>query len=175
MKNFGCLEDSKNFGKNNLSDFEIRRFEKHIGYSLPDDYKNFLKHWRGGYLDDSVIFKLNYDPTNQEQFYRGESAGIEAIFGLNSDSDYSLYEYFKRYCLDQNRMMPGMIPIGNDAGSNNTCILLTKEKFGQIFFWDHNWEIDFDDPEEAHEAFRNCYWIADSFSEFANSLSLLED
>ncbi|RYZ87165.1 MAG: SMI1/KNR4 family protein [Proteobacteria bacterium] len=151
-----------------VSDFEISRFEKLIGNKLPADYRYYIKNFRGGFLDGYI----GYPMIENE---RSTSGGIDSFFGLNSDDRYSLIRYYTMYCIEQKRMMPGMIPIGQDGGGNYVCLLLSKKDYGKIYFWDHELEVDFDDPGESEEAFRNLYWIADSFTEFANSLSATEE
>ncbi|RYE48120.1 MAG: SMI1/KNR4 family protein [Sphingobacteriales bacterium] len=163
-----CLLKDLDIATPPVSDIELARFEKTIGLRLPDDYRIFLKNYRGGVIYDGLIF-----PVVRPRRVGTES--IEVFFGLTDDPVCSIFAYHKVYCLDQNRMMPGMIPIGCDAGSNNICILLSKEHFGEIYYWDHNLEVDFDDSEDAEEAFRNCYFIADSFTKFLSTLRAWEE
>ncbi|RZK10710.1 MAG: SMI1/KNR4 family protein [Flavobacterium sp.] len=161
------LERASHF-KDETSEFEVTRFEKVIGFKLPNDYRNFLLNYRGGFLGEALIYDFIENGENT-------IGGIESIYGFCENKDNSLYKYYKDYCDDYKRMMLGMIPIGDDGSGNYICLLLAKKDFGKIYFWDHEWEVDFNDPEESQEAFRNCHWIADSFTEFTKSIRIYEE
>jgi hypothetical protein len=131
------------------SESQIQLFETQIGYSLPRDYRQFLKTDNGGRPERvSIVFETEGG--------KDESL-VSWFYTLEPDGDYGLLENIECY---SDRIPPNMIPIACDAFGNQFLMSLGDEK-GAIYFWDH--ERENEDAEEND----NVHLIADSFSQFA--------
>ena len=102
----------------------IAAFERRIGHMLPRDYRRFLTMSSGGYTDDSVAFTLfeTQLPWNM-------------VGGLRPEELYSL-----THALEADGFGPlprGLLWIGDDAGGNPIALNLRDDRFGEIFFIDH--------------------------------------
>jgi cell wall assembly regulator SMI1 len=146
------------------NDAEINRFENLIGHKLPDDYHEFLKSVNGGELDP--ILSYRFLETGRET-----ESTLQLFYGLHDVDTSNLTRLFNVYHVYQKRMPEHLIPIASDEGGNKICLNLSPDKFGEIVFFDHENEVDFEDSEDLLNPYRNCHRIAGSFSEF---LSLLE-
>lgn len=132
---------------------ELIVFLKKIGYELPNDYIEFLKHHNGGYVKNSIS---SYYKNGKQKFI------LTSMSGLGSDDDLiSQYETHK------NRIPNPCIPIGRDAGGNLVCLNLSKDRYGYVYFWDHEEELKY---EEGKITINDLYFIAETFNEFLNSI-----
>lgn len=144
----------------------ILAFEKLIKRNLPEDYKDFILRTNGGLLEPTLVFQMR----KGEKLVRGS---VEDLFGLEEHSENSLQHYYHLYHTEDRRMMKAMIAIGSDAGGNKVCIDLSVKGYGRIYFWDHDWEVEFDENWVSDEdPYLNCYLVADSFTAFANKVSI---
>ncbi|MDQ3234081.1 MAG: SMI1/KNR4 family protein [Pseudobdellovibrionaceae bacterium] len=162
------LDFKKRFCRNDktCSQSDIKNLENLIGFRLPEDYKNFLLELNGGFSENMLLFPL---VNKKGKPIRGS---IEMFYGIDDESDVGLKYQFDLYHRQQKRMPTGLIPIGQDAGSNKICLLLSDIGYGKVFFWDHNDEVDFDeDEDEAFEPMRNTMLAAESFTEFLSKLT----
>ncbi|MCP3740187.1 SMI1/KNR4 family protein [Rossellomorea sp. BNER] len=142
------IVSNKGFNEN-----ELITFSKKIGYELPNDYIEFLRHHNGGYVKNSIS---NYHRNGEQKFI------LTSMFGLGSDDD--LISQFETY---KNRIPNTCIPIGRDAGGNLVCLNLSEGKYGNVYFWDHEEELKY---EEGKITINNLYFIAETFKEFLNSI-----
>ncbi|MBM7542021.1 SMI1/KNR4 family protein [Amphibacillus cookii] len=142
------IVSNKGFNEN-----ELIAFSEKIGYELPNDYIEFLRHHNGGYVKNSIS---TYYKNGEQKFI------LTSMFGLGSDDD--LINQFETY---KNRIPNTCIPIGRDAGGNLVCLNLSEVKYGYVYFWDHEEEFKY---EEGKIAINDLYFIADSFKEFLNSI-----
>ena len=63
-------------------------------------------------------------------------------------------------------MPQGYLPIGCDPGGNQICLVVKGQNYGQVFFWDHEFEAD-DGNEPTDD---NLTFIAPDFDAFLKSL-----
>ncbi len=144
-------------GYGNALEEDIIKFEKEIKFKLPDDYKNFLLAFNGGVPKD----KYSYFELDEVE----ECIGLQALYGLNVDTDLDLKEWFEEYEED---LLDDCIIIGHGLGFGFVVLVNSPEASG-IYFWDHSFELDCT-SEDA-----NVYKISDSFNDFINSLKTPED
>lgn len=142
---------------------DLESFERKIGFRFPDDYRAFILDSNGGTLDSAMIFKCSNQGKMIEE-------GIETFYGFGAPSWADIQRAYQTYHINQRRMPDYLVSIGRDAGGNQIAILLNNLAFGYVVFWDHDNEVDFDDPEEAKNPLRNCTLAAKSFSEFVAML-----
>lgn len=134
---------------------ELVMFTKKVGYKLPDDYIDFLKKYNGGDVKNS--FGMYYK-NGKKKFI------LTLMFGLGVKSDEDLMRQFEIYI---NRIPTTCIPVGRDAGGNLICLHLSEDKYGYVYFWDHEEELE---HEEDKMTINDLYFIADSFEKFLNSI-----
>lgn len=89
---------------------------------------------------------------------------MQYFYGFNSanNSDDMVWNY-KMF---KGRMPKFYLPIGCDPGGNQICLAVKGQNYGQVFFWDHEFEAD-DGCEPTEE---NLTRIASSFDAFLDSL-----
>ena len=143
-------------GYGNLNDDEIIKFEKQIGFTLPLDYRIFLKNNNGGVPEKKYstfkLNKLNID------------VGLQVLYGLNLNDNLNLRVWHEEYKED---MLNDCIIIGHGVGFG-FVLLINDEENGGVYFWDHSFELENTSEEE------NIYKISNSFEEFINSLNYHE-
>ncbi|WP_146551798.1 SMI1/KNR4 family protein [Rummeliibacillus sp. SL167] len=132
---------------------ELIAFSKKIGYELPNDYSEFLRQHNGGYVKNSIS---SYYKNGEQRFI------FTSMFGLGADDD--LISQFETY---KNRIPNTCIPIGRDAGGNLVCLNLSEDRYGYVYFWDHEEEFNY---EEGKITINNLHFIAETFNEFLNSI-----
>jgi len=143
---------------------EVAVFERTIGHSLPEDYRNFLCHFGGFAFFHGARFLLKQS--------RGE-ATIEIFFGLmpGDPNDILRNWHMSHFGSDGhgNHFVPHdfipseFLPVGQDAGSNPICLSIAGTNKGAIYLWV---------SQEAHDppTYTSAYLVADSFTEFFMSL-----
>lgn len=136
------------------SEDDVRDFEKKNGCVLPSDYRTFLLERNGGVPTKSLIEV----PTIGEQV-------VQRCYALKSPAvRYTLGGVLEVY---KGRVPQGMLPIGDDPGGNLFLIGLSQgERYGKIYFWDHEQEADL----EPQPYFKNIYYVAPCFEDFLRSL-----
>lgn len=132
---------------------ELIALSKKIGYELPNDYIEFLRQHNGGYVKNSIS---SYYKNGEQKFI------LTSMFGLGADDD--LISQFETY---KNRIPNTCIPIGRDAGGNLVCLNLSEDRYGYVYFWDHEEEFNY---EEEKITINNLHFIAETFNEFLNSI-----
>ncbi|WP_141732404.1 SMI1/KNR4 family protein [Oligoflexus tunisiensis] len=142
---------------------ELESFERNIGFRFPDDYRAFILESNGGTLDSAMVFKCDNKGRMIEE-------GIETFYGLGAPNWADIQRAYQTYHINQRRMPDYLIAIGSDAGGNQIAMLLNNLAFGYVVYWDHENEVDFDDPEDAKNPLRNCSLIAKSFTDFVAML-----
>jgi hypothetical protein len=108
------------------------------------------------------------------------SSCIGVLFSKgDKDNAYDLNENINTYI---DRIPSDMLSIFTDGMVNLGLLCLQKEKYGNVYFWDHELEWDSDDffdetgeimPEEAK--FQNLWIIGDSFTDFLSRCYIDED
>ena len=146
------IEDSKE----QLTLEQINNVETRIGFTLPNDYKNFLLNHNGGIPTPNEFKFIN---TNNESSNSLEDF-FHSIFEENGEGNLER-KYI--YLTNSNRIIGNILPIASDPFGNFVCISLDGEDKGKVYFWDHELE-----PEEP--SYENLSLIANSFSEFLNNL-----
>ncbi|WP_249872820.1 SMI1/KNR4 family protein [Oceanobacillus saliphilus] len=142
------IVSSEGFNENDLI-----TFSRKIGYELPKDYIEFLRHHNGGYVKNSIS---SYFKNGKQKFF------LTSMFGLGSDDDLlSRFETYKK------RIPNTCIPIGRDAGGNLVCLNLSEDRYGYVYFWDHEEELNY---EEGKITINDLYLITETFNEFLNSI-----
>lgn len=139
-----------------LSEADIERFEKQIGFSLPESYRSFLSKFNGGSPEPYhfAVPKWRY----------GQSLVTE-FNGITPGKFSDIGEVIETL---EDRLPKGFIPIAGDPGGNVVLLSLDGPTRGKVYFWDHE-----NEPEEGTEDvedYPNVYLLADDFQDFLNNL-----
>ena len=129
---------------------QVSAFESRFGIALPDDYRQFLLTHNDG-IPEPCVFADTAGPNE-----------VRAFLGLHSGQHYRFVDTLETY---HNRIPNDLIPIAVDYFGNLLCVGVKGKHIGIIFFWHHELE------GTSHALTK----IADSFSEFADSLYEMED
>lgn len=134
---------------------DLERVEKKVGASFPQEYVNFLRKYNGGEVENSIV-ELPLEEI--------ESFILSSFFGTRVED---INDILSCYATFENRIPKGCVPIGRDVGGNIVCLNLNTEKYGAIFLWDHDIELDFDENEMD---IQDLYYVASSFDEFLHMI-----
>ena len=141
-----------------VTDAQIRAFEKSFGHPLPDDYRQFLLDVNGGRLDRA-----------NREFDRGV---VNRLFSLDDTEDDS-----RDLATQANRERawlpsPDLLIIGHDDGGNTLLLALAGEHRGEVWFMLTGDDARPDDanPRVAWHDRRDMRKLADSFEQFMRSL-----
>lgn len=168
-----------------LSEEEIRQLEGSMDAVLPDDYKDFLKNY-GVYTfnKETVCFK----PFRSEAEYvhpasdgihnfTFSSSSVSVFFGKHKGS----YDLLRNLSIYEDRKPNYLLPILTDGMGNFVGIYLGRERYGCVFFWDHDGEWDAEDylEETGREMkeevkYQNLWLVGNSFTDFCNRLYIME-
>jgi cell wall assembly regulator SMI1 len=139
------IQDANEHGRTTIK--EIRKFESKFGISIPEEFQAHLLEHNGGYPSPADFNTMDNTSNVHGGFY-GLHKGPEY---LRLDSNLKIFS---------ERVPPSLLPIASDAFGNQICIGVSKDRFGKIFFWDH--EISGDEAvEEVAQTFRE--FLADLY------------
>ncbi|MEK9495102.1 SMI1/KNR4 family protein [Photorhabdus sp. P32] len=143
--------------KGPIDEISVTNFENEIGNSLPNDYRNFLKKYNGGYPDPDAFLFLNDEE---------DGSSVDRFLSLGCEKHHDLRNYFIDY---KDRIPPKFLPIAHDPGGNLILISLSNDNPG-VFFWDHEFEAD----EGELPDMSNVHLISHTFTDFLSVLYKLE-
>ena len=157
-----------------LDEAHLKAIEAQLGYSLPKDYREFLRDYA----------KIRFPSAEFTMVENGQPAEFSIFMFYGSTEESTLadvyYEVQANLEFDENSEdYPGiylvrditvpltelgwpkeLLPIGSDQGGNQICLALFGLHPGAIFFWRSNPLLDQ----------QNLYLIASSFDEFMHML-----
>jgi hypothetical protein len=136
-----------------LVDDDLNVFESQIGFTLPSAYRLFLLKYNGGRPIPSG-FPIR-------GFVNNPYGMIHYFFGI--DQDFECYDLPWNWGVMNGRLPDGFLPIAGDHSGDLLCLSLYGDNYGSIVFWDFY-------DEHFPPTRRNVYDVADSFSEFLESL-----
>ncbi|UZQ51671.1 SMI1/KNR4 family protein [Clostridium kluyveri] len=130
----------------------IKNFEKSIGFSLPEDYKQFLIEYNGE-------ARVRYSTFKVEEL--NENIPLDVLYGLGVEKkQLDLQKVNDEYIDD---MLPNCIIIGDDLGAG-MIVLINDDDYEGVYYWDHSFHFAQSSEEE------NIYKVADSFKAFIDGL-----
>lgn len=149
-----------------LSEVDITAFEKDIGTSLPDDYREFLQAVNGGWLGGALL--ISGTTAEGEPF----DSDLHHIGGLRSEPHMDLRNQRAAYQDWLARIPRELIWIMDDSTGNAICLGIAGDARGKIYFWDHELEPDLDETDGTIEGMGNISLLAQSFASFFSGLQL---
>jgi hypothetical protein len=129
---------------------EVSKLEKNFIIKLPEDYKNFLIQYNGGYVIDGYLYVKELDEIMPMGYFWG--IGIETGFA-------NIIEINEEY----DNIPKKSLLIGTDEGSGFLLLVNDGENNG-IWYYDHTYFFDQSTDE------LNTYFICDAFSDFIKLL-----
>ncbi|MBZ0320168.1 MAG: SMI1/KNR4 family protein [Anaerolineae bacterium] len=139
-----------------ITDADIQAVEQQLNIKFPDDYRRFLLAHNGG-RPKLGVFLIPDDPIPNQ-------SSILNWFYCIDPTDYN-YDILRNAEIFKDRMPPEFIPIGEDPGGNQICLVISGEDKGMIFFWDHEQEMDEGEPP----TYDNLFFIADNIDDLLNN------
>lgn len=140
------MKDSRRHGP--ATDSQITALESHIGFSLPDDYKKFLREHNGGCPEPNAFYFINEFGDREEDivecFFPVRDIDCGAMTEVSMDDlpdwpvtcawDDLQSDYRDIYEQEPERQV---LPIGTDGSSNYIALLLEGDDAGEIVFFEH--------------------------------------
>jgi hypothetical protein len=140
-----AIKNPNKYGPANVD--RLSKFIAMLPVNPPDEFLSFVQKYNCGEFERNVVVK--YD---EEFSYVHETYGI-----VDEPSYLSLEENYEEY---SSRIGSQYLPFADDPGGNIYCLSLSKNSFGHVFFWDHEFEGDKD----------ALTYLSDSFENFVDSL-----
>lgn len=139
-------------GYGNVKEEEIFKLEEEVGFTLPNDYKEFLINFNGGVPEVKYsTFKLNE---------LEENIGLQVLYGLNLEENLDLREWYEEY---EDDLLDDCLIIGHGIGFG-FIVLVNSPEISGVYFWDNSFELENSSEDE------NIYKISDTFKEFIQEL-----
>ena len=138
-----------------LNDEHLIVMEKAMDIVLPDDYREFLQKYNGGFPE--------------HEFFRSEDkkpnislAGFSSVQFADSKPD------FQDFLIDDPLVDEKFIVIGFDGCGNYLCMRKDGKDKGKLYFFDHDtderiWEIGDIDPKKTELPWCAAYKVQDNF------------
>ena len=141
-------------GYGNVKEEEILKLEDELGFTLPNDYKEFLINFNGGVPEVKYsTFKLNE---------LEENIGLQVLYGLDLEENLDLREWYEEY---EDDLLDDCLIIGHGIGFGFIVLVNSPEVSG-VYFWDNSFELDNSSEDE------NIYKISDTFRQFIDELKI---
>jgi hypothetical protein len=130
----------------------VLAFEQQIGFTIPDDYRQFLLKNNGAVINDQTFFVKALD----------QEVLMDVFYGITNPRARSLTlgYWLKEY---EDEIGEKELVIGKDPGGHQLLYITTGEDKG-IYYWDTNHFF----AQSSEQG--NAYFVADSFTEFCDSL-----
>lgn len=137
-----------------VTDEQISQIQRVFGFDLPEPYIAFLHTRNGGRPEPNIS-----DLAEAQDW----GVGVSEFFGIDQSPDVDLLE--QRLFFEE-RVPEDLLPVADAEGGNLICLALTGEHRGAVFFWDHEWESEENEPP----GYENLHQIAPDFDAFLVSL-----
>jgi hypothetical protein len=131
----------------------VAAFEQEIGFTLPNDYRLFIKENNGCKVNKQVFFVEDLD----------QDIMLHVFYGITNAKSRSLT---LRYWLQEfgDEIEEKTLLFGSDPGGGFLMYITAGENKG-VYYWDHAHFFPQSSEEEG-----NTYFVAESFAEFCDSL-----
>lgn len=138
---------------------QVSQVQRVLGRDLPEPYVAFLQTRNGGRPEPNAS-----DLAEAQDW----GVGVSEFFGIDQSPDLDLLEQRRFY---EGRVPEDLLPVADAEGGNLICLALTGEDRGAVFFWDHEWESEEDEPP----GYENLHRIAPDFDTFVVALQPIGD
>ena len=141
-------------GYGNVKEEEILKLEDELGFTLPNDYKEFLINFNGG------VPEVKYSTFTLNELE--ENIGLQVLYGLDLEENLDLREWYEEY---EDDLLDDCLIIGHGIGFGFIVLVNSPEVSG-VYFWDNSFELDNSSEDE------NIYKISDTFRQFIDELKI---
>ena len=141
-------------GYGNVKEEEILKLEDEIGFTLPNDYKEFLINFNGG------VPEVKYSTFTLNELE--ENIGLQVLYGLDLEENLDLREWYEEY---EDDLLDDCLIIGHGIGFGFIVLVNSPEVSG-VYFWDNSFELDNSSEDQ------NIYEISDTFRQFIDELKI---
>lgn len=141
-------------GYGNVKEEKILKLEDEIGFTLPNDYKEFLINFNGG------VPEVKYSTFTLNELE--ENIGLQVLYGLDLEENLDLREWYEEY---EDDLLDDCLIIGHGIGFGFIVLVNSPEVSG-VYFWDNSFELDNSSEDE------NIYKISATFREFIDELKI---
>jgi len=148
----------------------IKKFEKMIGVSLPERYREYLLIGEiGGKPEENLCYKVG-KPGKLDHMEEWENVGVD-IFCSVYEMEQN-YRDFNADDRDRAWLPDEMIAIGDGPGGNHLLLCIEGEHKGKVYFWANDLFTTEDVNDEMVPTYKNICFVANDFDEFLDSFYL---
>ena len=113
---------------------KIVGFESKYNIKLPNQYRQFMLRYNGGYTPETI---LKVGPRREEN--------VSCFYGFGMGEEYGLDEH----CWLMEWIRHGFLPIADEFFGNEYVLGITSRNYGKVYFFDHE--------EQMVEQVRNSF------------------
>ncbi|MBQ7521917.1 MAG: SMI1/KNR4 family protein [Clostridia bacterium] len=141
-----------------ISNSEISEAENRLGVKFSEEYKLFLLNTNGGIPEQDMLYDFYDEVTGNEN-----TSVIRQFYALNDEDWQNDIVTIFNIMYQEQMIAKDMLPIADDPLGNIICLSLATYDYGTVYYLNHEFE-------NAETGFLMQSKIADSFSDFINSL-----
>lgn len=127
-----------------LTPTQIQEFETEFNLKLPEDYKEFILQYNGGYPLENVFENEQEDEFDINSFF-----SIRNDFDVDSEGVMSSKYIIDTHQIIEQNIPNHLYPFGNTPGNQTYCISLAKYDYGSIYIY----YLDGRKPEQTYVTF----------------------
>lgn len=142
------------YGKLQIKD--IRNLERHVGFKIPDDYRDFLLLYNGGSpaIKDRTISLMDVK----------QKITVDIFYGMRFNRNSNLVDWYNEY---KNDLFEKSFIMGR--GQQGFLLLSAHDELPGIYLWDSTFVL----PISSEDC--NVYKVADSFTHLLDLLQATLD
>lgn len=141
--------------KRQLSEEDIKDFEKKYKIDMPNEIKKHYLYFNGGYPEKSLFI------SNDANYVVNYFCSIGCNEGLSVEKILFLLT-------DKNIFPQWLIPLADDESGNLFCYSVHPESKGKIYYYNH--EFEYGDNPENH-----ITYLANNIFDFINALDYYDE
>ncbi len=157
-KRFGTVKFEEDSSFDPITEEDLVAYEVKLGFSLPNDYRNYLLKHNG-----ALPVKIDFWMPNEKDWIES----IDEMSGLEPDDSTESLTY---YLEGEHGIPEGWIPIAHSGYGDFTVLSVREEDYGKVFYLFH--EVH---NYNAEERTNGVYLLANTFTEWTKILGSYAD